>query len=223
MIKTVSFAPPRASGSRSNAKTSGAKTVPVEALRPATRAASGRNSSKAPAQTSLELMFDSPDEPLAVTAPLATPAVKAVKKAAKTPKPTPVAIPAEIVAEVETPALKVEAKTKEVKAKKVRVPKNLAAQYGEKTAVRPAVMPPVEVESPKKRLNKAERQARRDLMKPSEGLMERLARANQISLRKPPVEPRGKGWKFACGRCGAISYFQTPGGLCACGTIAIKE
>ncbi len=209
MIKTVSFAPPRASGSRSSAKVSGAKTVPVETLRPVNpRAASGRTMSKtpkAPMQTSLELLFDAPDE---VVAPATK--IKAVKPAAKLEEPAPNAPKAE------------KAEAREVKAKRARVPKDLAAQYGEKAVTR-AVAAPVEAEIAKKRLSKAERQARRDLIKPSEGLMERLARANQITARKPKAEPRGKGWKFVCGRCGTTSYFETPGGLCACGTIALKE
>lgn len=243
MIKTVSFAPPRPSGPRSGAKPTGAKTVPVQDLRPATRPASGRTSkaAKAPAQTSLEFSFDAPDEPAVEpveAAPVAVvPEPKAVKKAAKTVKAAPVAAPIEVAAPetvaVEAPAIEAPAieapkaeakpaKTKEVRAKKSRVPADLAAQYGEKVVER-VVAPPVEAEIVKKRLNKIERQARRDLIKPSDDLMARLARLNQIGARKPKAEPRGKGWKFQCGRCGTTSYFETPGGLCACGAIAIKE
>ena len=116
----------------------------------------------------------------------------------------------------------IEAAKAEVKARKPRTPKDLGTQYGAKTSARPEIAP-LEIEAPKKRLSRTEREARRALIKPNEGLLERLARASQISAAKPKSEPRGKGWKFACGRCGATSYFQTPGGLCACGTIAVKE
>ncbi|PQV64310.1 hypothetical protein B1R32_106156 [Abditibacterium utsteinense] len=245
MIKTVAFAPPRAANSRSIAKTSGAKpelkpVLATSAPRPTSDAsASGSSlssgssaakprakkpSAKTGAQTSLDLFSEASDEP-SVASFVAQSEVEKPRVVVKTTKNQ---AKSESQAEVETeakPELKAKAEVKaktEVKAKKVRVPKDLAAQYGEKISDRPASLS-IEPESPKKRLTKVERQARRDLIKPSEGLMERLARANQISLRKPPSEPRGKGWKFACGRCGAISYFQTPGGLCTCGTIAVKE
>lgn len=178
MIKTMSFAPPRAATSRSGAK----KAPRIEKK----SAASG--SSSPAVQTSLD--FSAPDVASAPT-PLAAPKVAVAKP--------------------------------EVKARKPRVPKDLATQYGEKTTTRSEIVPPVAAESPKKRLSKTEREARRALIKPSEGLLERLARANQVSNRKPIAAPRGKGWKFECGRCGATSYFETPGGLCGCGTIAVKE
>ncbi len=247
MIKTVSFAPPRGSGSRSNVKAhakAGAKVVSVETLRPQVRAASGSptkmpaKSPKPIAQTSLELLFDAPDE-LEIAAPVSTPTVLAPVVAPKIAKPktakksVKAALTPPVEARIETeaavasippvPAPETAAiKTGELKAKRVRVPKDLAAQYGEKTVVRVAAAP-VEAEIVKKRLNKVERQARRDLIKPSDDLMARLARANQIAARKPKTEPRGKGWKFVCGRCGITSFFETPGGLCACGTIAVKE
>ena len=240
MIKTVSFAPPRAN-SRSSAKASTAQPIAVAAVEaprptnesaasgrlpipPKAKKASAKSSAKAPAQVSLDLFFDAPEEPniSAVSVETKKPIAKSQATSARATKnEEPVA--AESTKNQAQSEGKVAVKAKaEVKAKKVRVPKDLAAQYGEKTVERP-VITPLEPDAPKKRLSKAERQARHDLMKPSEGLMERLARANQISLRKPASEPRGKGWKFACGRCGAISYFQTPCGLCACGTIAVKE
>ena len=224
MIKTVSFAPPRAAHSRSSAKISKTKSaqIPIlisdgpaaieESAAPDTSLAKPKTKKATPkpqSEVSLDL-FGGPDEPVAPLAALSKPAGKA--KSTKNQDETEIKAKAEVKAP----------KSGEIKAKKARVPKDLAAQYGEKTANRPVAVP-LEIESPKRRLNKAERQARRDLMKPSESLMERLARANQIPQRKAPSEPRGKGWKFACGRCGTTSYFQTPGGVCACGTIALKE
>ncbi len=178
MIKTMSFAPPRAATSRSGAK---------KAPRAEKKGAASGSSSPA-VQTSLD--FSAPDV---------------------APTPPPVAAPPIAVAKPE------------VKARKPRVPKDLATQYGEKTTTRSEIAPPLEAESPKKRLSKTEREARRALIKPSEGLLERLARASQITPQKSKAAPRGKGWKFECGRCGATSYFETPGGLCGCGTIAVKE
>lgn len=173
MIKTVSFAPPRAATSRSSLK----KAPRLEKK----SAASG--SSTSVVQTALDF---------------------------GAPEPAPV---------VEAPPIAPKA---QVKARKPRVPKDLATQYGEKTTTRTEIAPPA-VETPKKRLSKTAREARRALIKPNESLLERLARASQIAPRKTKAEPRGKGWKFQCGRCGATSYFQTPGALCDCGTIAVKE
>ncbi len=260
MIKTVSFAPPRGSGSRTSSKShakvgaqigsqTNAKVVSVETLRPQARAASGSptkmpaKSPKPTAQTSLELLFDAPDEPEIAAPVVSTPVIapKVAKKSVKT-APNPMAskgaattTPPEARIETKavaapipvpvapTPAPKAaEIKKGELKAKRVRVPKDLAAQYGEKTVVRVAAAP-VEAEIVKKRLTKSERLARHELIKPSEDLIARLARLNEIGARKPKTEPRGKGWKFVCGRCGITSYFETPGGLCSCGTIAIKE
>ncbi len=255
MIKTVSFAPPRASGSRQSAKASKAKpaslltaespraaseidsevskkeSAPAQAA-PLKNGVSGgspsalrakKTGAKSGSELSLNLFSDGFDEAGSASIPAPRKTEKPRVKAENSAKTATEKVVPE--AEIAAPgiAVQVPQSVAAVKAKKVRVPKDLAAQYGEKTAIRPAVPLALEVEAPKKRLNKTERQARRDLMKPSESLMERLARANQITARKPASEPRGKGWKFQCGRCGATSYFQTPGGLCACGTIAIKE
>ncbi len=254
MIKTVSFAPPRGADSRPSAKSGGAKVVPVEPLRPTnSRAASGRNPKKAPAQTSLAFEFgegeaaiEAPTAPPIAAPAVATPAVAAKKSisapqtarkagvevtvAPIAPEPAPKTAPIAKAAPVVKTVAKTEAatgvaaptKSGEVKAKRARVPKDLAAQYGEKVVAR-APVTPIEPEAAKKRLSKVERQARRDLIRPSEDLIARLARASQISAQKPKAEPRGKGWKFQCGRCGTTSYFETPGGLCVCGTIAVKE
>lgn len=219
MIKTVSFAPPRAASSRSAAK------APASPRKASSRAASGSPSS----QTSLD--FSAPetppapvkpaskvkDKPAKAEAPKATAASKAVEiPKAKATKTTPVP-----PSSPQPTAIK--SGTEKLKGKRVYAPKDLAAQYGEKVVERPTAAPVLETVAPKKRLNKAEREARRQLIKPDEGLRERLARASQVTVKKVKSEPRGKGWKFECGRCGTVSYFQTPGAVCVCGTIAIKE
>lgn len=111
------------------------------------------------------------------------------------------------------------------KAKRARVPANLVEQYGQNLSKRVesgVEIPPVEDESPKKRLNRAERQARRDLMNPDDDLRARLLRAQSvIPTRK--VEKRPPGWRFDCGRCGKTSYFQTTGAICNCGALALKD
>ena len=129
----------------------------------------------------------------------------------------------EAVAKTEI-APKVKAKGINPRAKRAKVPDNLVEQYGANTAKRADLseIAVLEPETPKRRLTKTERQARRDLMRPDE-VLARLQAAQNIPLRKIPVEKREKGWKFQCGRCGATSYFQTPGGVCECGALAIRE
>ncbi|HEX9996494.1 MAG TPA: hypothetical protein VGB45_05065 [Abditibacterium sp.] len=210
MIKTVSFAPPRAHSSRSAAspRKSGGK------------AASG---SSAP-QISLSLSFDEP-EPIAPAPQKAEKPVKTAKSVAPKIEASPKIEAAKPLKSPDAPivAPKVEDAAKPaLKARKVRAPKDFAAQYGEKIVER-AVVPVLEAETPKKRLNKEQRAARRELIKPDEGLLARLARASQVSSIKPKSEPRGKGWKFQCGRCGQTSYFPVPAALCDCGAIAIKD
>ena len=111
------------------------------------------------------------------------------------------------------------------KTKRARVPANLAEQYGQnlsKRAESGVEIVPAEDETPKKRMTRVEREARRELMKPDDDLRARLERAhNVVSTRKP--EKRPAGWRFDCGRCGQTSYFQTGGALCRCGAVAIKE
>lgn len=256
MIKTVSFAPPRAASSRSAAK------APASPRKTSPRAASGspspqialefspletpapqvaRKAPKTQAPKAEVAKVEAPKVPSAATktakaevaAPKAAPAAPTTKavtakapaaktKAAKVEPAAPQAAPlAEAPAVAKPAATKTE--TGKLKGKRAYAPKDLAAQYGEKVVERPNAVPVLEAIAPKKRLSKVEREARRQLIKPDEGLRERLARATQITFKKPKSEPRGKGWKFECGRCGSTSYFQTPGGVCACGTIAVKE
>lgn len=125
---------------------------------------------------------------------------------------------------VEKPAPKKMA-TEPKKSKRAKVPANLAEQYGQSLSKR--VENGIEDtagenDSPKKRLNRAERQARRELMNPNDDLMARLQRAHSI-IPTAKTEKRPRGWRFDCGRCGQTSFFQTSGAICKCGALAIKE
>ncbi len=180
-------------------------------------------------------------QPVAVDSPSVEPNMSA-KKTTRAPKSKSVTSPVEVVAPaVEAAPVAVEivvpvsveavvpALQKPVappkKTKRARVPANLAEQYGQnlsKRAESGVEIVPLEEETPKKRLTRAAREARRELMKPDDDLRARLARAhNVVSTRKP--EKRPAGWRFDCGRCGQTSYFQTGGALCRCGALAIKE
>jgi hypothetical protein len=203
--------------------------VPASPRKSGGRAASGSPSP----QTSLSLSFD--DEPVkAIKAPKEKTPKEAVAKVAPaeaesaSTEPDVATKPKKAAAKVDSTKLdstKVESTkpTLDLKGKKVRAPKDLALQYGEKPTERPTTPVIAEAETAKKRLTKVQREARRELIKPDEGLIERLARATQIQVVKPKSEPRGKGWKFMCGRCGNTSYFQIPAALCDCGAIAIKD
>jgi hypothetical protein len=133
------------------------------------------------------------------TVPVEAPAALVTPKIELAPV-QPVASPVAVV-----PALpKVATVTAPKKGKRARVPANLAEQYGQNLSKR--VENGVEAasdedESPKKRLSRAERAARRELR----------------------TEKRPRGWRFDCGRCGQTSYFQTSGALCNCGALALKE
>ena len=283
MIKTTSFAPPRARNPRASGRKVAAlratnTLAPARALAPATQTATEkmpRQSSKktaSPSETAQFSLFG--EEESEIPAPVAE------KVAAKAPKT--VIEPAEIEAKIpeiegkarktetksatikakapiiEQKAPKIEAKTPKIEAKtpkveaetdkseaktpkieaeapkkaksttprvkRVKIPDNLGAQYGESLSKRAenGEIPVLEPETPKKRLTKVARQARRDLMRPDD-VMARLKRLNDLPVRKAPVEKREKGWKFECGRCAKVSYFQTPGGICDCGALAIKE
>ena len=105
--------------------------------------------------------------------------------------------------------------------KKVRAPKDLAAQYGATpdSEVVPRVV--AEKAAPRKRLTRAAKEARSQMLRPDDGVLQRLQQANAIEVKKPAS--RGRGWEFECGRCGRISRFQTPGAICECGAIAVRE
>ena len=168
-----------------------------------------------------------------------TAASKPAKTAPKTPKPKAEAAPTPaatlpfgdpVVSSPDVPAPVLVVPTPEKaaatakKAKRARVPVNLAEQYGQNISkrVENGIEDVVEEDAPKKRLSRTERAARRELMNPDDDLMARLHRAhNAVPSAKP--EKRQRGWRFDCGRCGQTSYFQTTGALCRCGALAIKE
>lgn len=265
MIKTTSFAPPRARSGATHAasrtlrassrKSLSAGETPVAKVRSLSQSAQTPTAKMprpfakkvAPDASQPNLFEDVEIEPVQVPVstkiPAKTEAVRTAKAKIVTakmqsvpetsPKEIKVAsatskievVPPEIALKIEA-APKAKAKPKSVnpRAKRAKVPDNLAEQYGAKVAKR-AEMPEIvvlEPETPKRRLTKTERQARRDLMKPDD-VLARLQAAQNIPLRQMPVEKREKGWKFQCGRCGTTSYFQTPGGVCECGALAIRE
>ena len=263
MIKTVSFAPPRA--------VSGASSKPSSKV--AARKATVQNASRAKASTapapvplapdaqgsvaasSLSRLFPASSAPAPISAAQARQQLGDAAPAAKTRSRTASDSPApskraprkaplepsldlfsvEEVAEPEVavapPVEKPSAAPEPVgikaakKTRRTKIPVNLAEQYGQSLSKRVEVgapVPPVEEETPRKRLNRAERAARRELMTPDDDLRARLHRAqNAVSVAKPEKRPRG--WRFDCGRCGQTSYFQTPGAICNCGALALKE
>lgn len=169
--------------------------------------------------------------PSTSSAPLKTPRATKRKTSASAPTEAPIlADPVEVVPEEAVSAVAEKTETKKAgaevkKSRRPRVPANLAEQYGQSLSRRVengAEAVSAEDESPKKRLSRAERQARRELMNPDDDLLARLHRVhNSVPTTKPEKRPRG--WRFDCGRCGQTSYFQTGGAICSCGALAIKE
>lgn len=130
---------------------------------------------------------------------------------------------------VET-AAKVEAEVKDPveaarvvapRIKRSRAPKDLAAQYGAapETDVAPRVV--AEKNVPRKRLTRAAKEARSQMLRPDDDVLQRLQQANAVEVKKPAS--RGRGWEFECGCCGRTTRFQTPAAICECGAIAVKE
>lgn len=107
------------------------------------------------------------------------------------------------------------------KIKRSRAPKDLAAQYGGalETEITPRIV--AEKPAPRKRLTRAAKEARSQMLRPDDDVLLRLQRANSIEVKKPAT--RGRGWEFECGRCGRITRFQTPAAICQCGAIAVRE
>lgn len=217
MIKTVSFAPPR------SPRTSGSGN-PSSSSRPSSK----RRTPRATPGDELNL-FDSPfvspspasDEVVETPAPrLSTKRTKAIEDVA--PIVEEVAPQEVVVDEVVAPQIPVK-EPKKPRVKRAIVPTNLAEQYGAKQSrrVESGQIEAPEVETPKKRLTKVEREARKQISRVDEGLLERLARAQAIIPAKKVAKPRG--WRFECGRCGTVSHFETPVELCNCGAIAVKE
>ncbi|BCM90465.1 hypothetical protein IAD21_02318 [Abditibacteriota bacterium] len=178
-----------------------------------------------------------PSSRIETTMPSTSPASPKTPRTTKSKAPTLVPLPAPVVvappakvAPIEVVAPGAEPPTPQKaapavkKSRRPRVPVNLAEQYGQSLSkrVESGIETVVEDESPKKRLSRAERQARRELMSPDDDLLARLHRVhNAVPTAKPEKRPRG--WRFDCGRCGQTSYFQTTGAICKCGALAIKE
>ncbi|RYG53338.1 hypothetical protein EON80_32825 [bacterium] len=198
--------------------------------------------SKAKAAPSLVAPITSQPVPeIETIMPSTSPALKKTPRprATKSNDPSPVTpqVPAIVAARIEIEAAPVEvaeataekpaprkAVSEGKKSRRPRVPTNLAEQYGQSLSkrVENGAEDVTEDDSPKKRLSRAERQARRELMNPDDDLLARLHRVhNAVPTAKPVKRP--PGWRFDCGRCGQTSYFRTSGALCNCGALAIKE
>ena len=228
MIKTVSFAPPRAVRSASGpAKTAGKNagarvaSSPAPAKTSPAKPISTKTQSGAPKVESAPATLDGAQ----VRASLAPRKTRAAKVAPVAPvsaqvKPAKGSVSkAQVEAEVTAePAATEKAAPK---AKRSRVPKDLAAQYGGASESADVPRRVVETVAPRKRLTRAEKEARSQLLRAGDEVLQRLQQANTIAAKKP--ERRGRGWEFECGCCGRISRFQTPGALCQCGAIAVRE
>lgn len=107
------------------------------------------------------------------------------------------------------------------KVRRSRAPKDLALQYGAAPATEDVARNVVEKPAPRKRLTREAKAARSQMLRPDDDVLQRLQQANAVEAKKPAS--RGRGWEFECGRCGRITRFQTPGAICACGAIAVRE
>ncbi len=107
------------------------------------------------------------------------------------------------------------------KVKRSRAPKDLALQYGAAPEIDAAPRAVADKTAPRKRRTRAEKEARSQMIRPDDDVLQRLQQANAIKVQKPAR--RGRGWEFECGRCGRITRFQTPGAICECGAIAVRE
>ena len=229
MIKTVSFAPPRAVRSASGpAKTAGKNagvrvaSSPAPAKTSPAKPISTKTQSGAPKVESAPATLDGAQ----VRASLAPRKTRAAKVAPVAPvsaqvKPTKSgASNAQVEAKLEVEPVAATEKAAP-KARRSRVPKDLAAQYGGASESADVPRRVVETVAPRKRLTRAEKEARSQLLRAGDEVLQRLQQANTIAAKKP--ERRGRGWEFECGCCGRISRFQTPGALCQCGAIAVRE
>lgn len=122
------------------------------------------------------------------------------------------------------------------KAKRTRVPKDLATQYGEKEKHR---VQPESAATKRARRDAALRQKMRDAMEVDDNLVARLRRAGMIggeieetngnghashSVRTKSAPRRPRKWEARCGKCGVKTLFKTQAGLCArCGAIMVRE
>jgi hypothetical protein len=126
-------------------------------------------------------------------------------------------------------ALKPPASTS-AKTKRARVPADLALQYGEKATKRNTRADVIPAKERRARRDAAAREKLRQLMRPDEGIMERLARAGALggdietTAKSRPTVRRSRKWEARCGKCGIKGLFATPAALCQkCGTILIRN
>lgn len=119
------------------------------------------------------------------------------------------------------------------KAKRMRAPKNLAAQYGENVSRAPRV---TEATARRARRDAQARERLRQIMTPDEEVLRRLSRAGAISsllvsdddasratTRRSQKPRRARHWDWRCGKCGAKERFSTAAALCVrCGAIAVR-
>ncbi len=229
MIKTVSFAPPRAVRTAASSNKNSGKGAN-------TRAASSvalAKSSPAKVQSPTQVAPSKTKNPESVTATLDFDATPEAAPAPKKPRVS------KIAANVESKSVKRDAAkvadelaatapqppasqpVAAPKAKRSRVPKDLAAQYGGASQTEEAPRRAIETVAPRKRLTRAKKEARSQLLRADDEVLQRLQQANAIEAKKP--ERRGRGWEFECGCCGRVTRFQTPGAICECGAIAVRE
>lgn len=244
MIKTVSFAPPRSARAAAKvasqsprkavkaqpARAEEAATVAAKPLaKPAkTQSARVTSGSSPVAKTKAEATTSRLDSGAQTPATVARAKKRALKTDATPDEVTPAkraARKAKPTTSTQTPqnaspVIVATAPAVAPKAKRSRAPRDLAAQYGAapETEMAPRI---AEKNAPRKRLTRAEKEARTQLLTPDEELMQRLQQANAVEVKQPAR--RGRGWEFECGRCGRISRFQTAGAICECGAIAVRE
>ena len=118
------------------------------------------------------------------------------------------------------------------KAKRVRAPKNLAAQYGE-TQSEDKARPTSEIslEPPKKSRRTAKARAKRqEAMQVDDELLQRLARVGSASSlvigeeEEPVKARRSRIWEIMCGKCRHEQKAKTAATLCdGCGAILLRE
>lgn len=121
------------------------------------------------------------------------------------------------------------------KAKRVRVPKDFAQQYGGAEKQKKVVETS---ETKRARRDAALRQKMRDAMEVGDDLVARLRRAGMIGGGDEPESKNGHGaprfsgkmvrrprkWEARCGKCGSKSLFKSQAGLCLkCGAIMVRD
>lgn len=183
------------------------KKNPTPDAAPAKRAARGE-SKKIPAKPTV--VMQKPDK---LVAQVISKTI-AVKKVVTQNNSTAVAIPQTAAAKTET------------KARRTRVPADLAAQYGEKVNSK-AQERAVVSDAPKARRprrNAADKAKLQELLRPDDDILARLARANSIgATKKRAPSRRSKTWKARCGRCGTACECAVPAALCTkCGAILMR-